>query len=393
MTVYIHAVAPVCALGITSAEVRAGLFAANPGGVSPVADLLPGQVLHLGRVTATLADQQGLPLQQHSRNNALLLTALAAIRPTVDSLLARYGPSRLAVVLGTSTSGIGEAEQAFAVRQHQGALPAGFHVAQQEIGAPAQALAQVLGIAGPAWVVSTACSSSAKAIISAARLLQTGGVDAVLCGGMDALCAFTVAGFAALESVSAERCNPSSRNRHGINIGEGGALLLLSREPAPLRLAGWGESSDAYHISAPAPDGRGAISAMTQALQRAAIPAEAIDYINLHGTATPHNDAMEHRAVAAVLGNQVAASSSKPLTGHTLGGAGALEAALCCLLLTDNPQGRLPPHWWDGAVDPELAPLALTAPDSALGRPLDYVMSNSFAFGGSNAALVLQRCG
>lgn len=389
--IYLNRLGLVCALGAGTDEVRAALFAEAPSGVAPVAGLLPGRTLHLGAVTAPLADLAGLPHAQRSRNNALLLTALAQIRPAVDAAIARHGAARVGVVLGTSTSGIGESERAVAALQRDGALDADFHVGQQEMGSPALMLAEYLGLAGPAIVLSTACSSSAKALASAARLLRAGLCDAVIAGGADSLCAFTVAGFSALESVSAERCNPMSANRHGINIGEGAALFLVGTEPGPVRLAGWGESSDAHHISAPAPDGRGALAAMRAALERAGVAPAAVGYLNLHGTATPQNDAMESLAVRELFGEALPASSTKPLTGHTLGAAGALEAALCWLALTDNPAGRLPPHWWDGAADPALPALNLVRPGQALGRPLDYVLSNSFAFGGSNAALLLER--
>jgi 3-oxoacyl-[acyl-carrier-protein] synthase-1 len=165
----------------------------------------------------------------------------------------------------------------------------------------------------------------------------------------------------------------------------------MDREPGPVRLAGWGESSDAHHMSAPQPQGRGAVAAMRAALERAGLEPEAIDYVNLHGTATPQNDAMEAAAVHAVLGPDVPVSSTKPLTGHTLAAAGAVEAAICWHALLDNPHGRLPPHWWDGARDPALAAVRLAEPGETLGRPLRHVLSNSFAFGGSNACLVFAR--
>jgi len=388
---YLNAMGVVCALGGDAQAVRAALFAAAPSGVTINETLRPGQALHLGAVTAPLPDVNVLPLQHRSRNNALLLAALAQIRPQLDAAIARFGAARVGVILGTSTSGIGEAEAAFAAKQRDGVLPASFDVRQQEIGSPALMLSELLALRGPAYVISTACSSSAKAMAASARLLAAGVCDVVLTGGADSLCAFTVAGFEALESVSAERCNPMSANRHGINIGEAAALFLMTRESAEVRLAGWGETSDAHHISAPDPSGEGALSAMREALRRAGLQPEDIDYLNLHGTATPHNDAMESRAVHELFGAALPCSSTKPLTGHTLGAAGALEAAIAYLSLTDNPQGLLPPHWWDGARDEAITPLALVAPGQALGRPLRAVLSNSFAFGGSNAALILER--
>jgi 3-oxoacyl-[acyl-carrier-protein] synthase-1 len=244
-------------------------------------------------------------------------------------------------------------------------------------------------VSGPAYAISTACSSGAKALAAAARLLKAGIADAVVAGGVDALSGFTIAGFSALESVSAARCNPLSLHRQGINIGEGAGLFLVGRESGPVRLAGWGESSDAHHMSAPEPGGRGALDAMRQALARAQLQPQAIEYVNLHGTATPQNDAMESLAVAQLLGTDVPVSSTKPLTGHTLAAAGAVEAAVCWHTLVDNPGGRLPPHWWDGARDPALAPVRVAAPGETLGRAPRHVLSNSFAFGGSNACLVL----
>ena len=179
-----------------------------------------------------------------------------------------------------------------------------------------------------------------------------------------------------------------SKNRNGINIGEAATLFLVTREAGPVRLAGWGETSDAHHLSAPEPSGKGAAEAMRQALSRAQLKASDIGYLNLHGTATPQNDAMESRAVDAVLGLQVPSSSTKPLTGHTLGAAGALEAALCWLTLTDE-NNRLPPHWFDGERELELPQLRLVKPNER--APVRAALSNSFAFGGSNAALALVR--
>jgi 3-oxoacyl-[acyl-carrier-protein] synthase-1 len=223
-------------------------------------------------------------------------------------------------------------------------------------------------------------------------MIRMGLCDAVVTGGVDTLCGFTVAGFSALESVSAAPCNPLSAARNGINLGEGAALFLMSREPAAVALCGWGESSDGHHMSAPDPAGGGARLAMEAALRRAGIAAADVDYINLHGTATVQNDAMESRAVANLFGAHVAVSSTKPFTGHTLGAAGAVEAAFCWLAMQDdNPEGRLPPHLWDRVQDPALPVLNVVRPGDRLGRPLRWALSNSFAFGGSNATLVFGR--
>lgn len=388
--VYLNAMGVLCALGRSADEVRDHLFRADvAGGVAATERYSGGRVLPLGCLPdGPLPSLAHAPLQQRSRNNALAAAALAQIRPAVDAAIARFGPARVAVILGTSTSGVDEGERAARALIETGDFPSDYDYAQQEMGSVARFVARELGVCGPAHVISTACSSGAKALASAARMLRGGLVDAVVAGGVDALCSFTVAGFSALESVSGTRCNPLSANRDGINIGEGAALFLLSREVGPLRLAGWGESSDAYHMSAPDPAGVGAMTAMRAALERAGLAPRDIDYVNLHGTATRHNDAMESLAVAEVLGAAVPCSSTKPLTGHTLAAAGAIEAAIAWMTLVDNPAGRLPPHWWDGVSDPEIAPIRLVAPGETLGRPARHVLSNSFAFGGSNASLL-----
>jgi len=388
MSVFVQGLGLVCALGSDAATVRARLFAATPHALSHSDAFSPGRLLPLGLVREPMAVPQDWPLVQRSRANALAEAALAPIRPQAEAAIERHGADRVAVVVGGSTSGLREGERALHHQRAAGAWPADYDYAQQELGATAQFLAWRLGARGPALVISTACSSGAKALASAARLLRAGLADAVIAGGADALCRFTVAGFSALESVSDSRCNPLSLARRGINLGEGAALFVLGREASAVRLAGWGETSDAHHMSAPAPDGRGAIEAMRLALARAGARAADIDYLNLHGTATPHNDAMEAHAVAQVLGLEVAVSSTKPLTGHALGAAGAIEAAFACMTLVDNPRGRLPPHWWDGAADPALPALRLADSSEELGRALRMVMSNSFAFGGSNASLL-----
>jgi len=389
--VFLNELGVVCALGNGRAQVRDGLFADQPGGLRDNDTILAGRTLALGEVADPLPDLSALPVALRGRNNALLEAALQQIRPAVDAAVVRHGAERVAVIIGTSTSGIGESEGALRLQADEGRWPDDFDYAQQEMGTSARFVRERIGSLGPAWTISTACSSSAKALMSAARLLRSGVVDAVVAGGADSLCRFTVAGFSALESVSAARCNPFSRHRNGINIGEGAALFLMTREPGPVRLSGWGESSDAHHMSAPDPQARGAIDAMQQALARAELAPAQVDYVNLHGTATGHNDAMESLAVASVLGTQVPASSTKPLTGHTLGASGAIEAALCWLTLVDNPDQQLPTHWWDGQADDALPALALVGPRARALRPMQHVLSHSFAFGGSNAVLALAR--
>lgn len=390
-TVYLQQLGLICSLGSGAQQVRAALMQLRPEqGMTATDRYSPGRILHVGEVKQTLPDVSHLPVAYRTRNNAMALAALAQIRPAVEQAIARFGADRVAVVVGTSTSGLPEGEAARAQFERDQTWPEGFTYAQQELGNLAECLAIELGLTGIAHVISTACSSGAKALASGARLLKADLADAVIAGGCDVLGAFTVAGFSALESVSPEVCNPLSAHRKGINLGEGAALFLMSREPGPVSLAGWGETSDAHHMSAPDPSGQGAMRAMRAALDRAGVRPDQIDYLNLHGTATLHNDAMESIAVAEIFGQRVPVSSTKPLTGHALAAAGAIEAAFAWLTLVDNPQGALPSHVWDGHADPALPTLNVVRAGYCLGRAPKYVMSNSFAFGGSNAALLLE---
>jgi 3-oxoacyl-[acyl-carrier-protein] synthase-1 len=222
------------------------------------------------------------------------------------------------------------------------------------------------------------------------RLLDADFCDAVIAGGSDSLCKLTTNGFDALEAMAPGICNPFSINREGINIGEGAALLLMSRDEGPIRLLGVGESSDAWHMSAPEPSGKGAELAIRGALDQAALAPQQVGYINLHGTATPKNDEMESCVVNRVFGPDVPCSSTKSQIGHTLGAAGAQEVGLCWLLLDDlNVNKQLPMHLWDGAADPDLATIGLTVEGDAWQQ--DVCMSNSFAFGGSNVCVIIGR--
>lgn len=383
--VYLNELGIINALGKGVAAVRTGLLAGSTAGMRDRHDLIEGRAVRAGTVQLELPPIETELSAYASRNNRLLSAALPQIRGAVDQAISRYGATRVGVVLGTSTSGIGEGERALLEFDQHGRLPAEYDYRQQEISSPSEYLRRLLQVRGPCWTVSTACTSSAKALSSARRLLDTGLCDAVITGGVDSLCRLTPNGFAALESLSRGLCNPSSKNRDGINIGEAAALFLMSREPGPVALLGIGESSDAYHISGPDPEGRGAEQALRQALAQASVTE--VDYLNLHGTGTLLNDLMENAVVRRVLGD-VPCSSTKPLVGHTLGAAGATEAAFCWMLLEDAENKVLPPHVWDGVTDPALAPLNFCAVGQTAGS-CKVLASNSFAFGGNNACLVL----
>jgi 3-oxoacyl-[acyl-carrier-protein] synthase-1 len=385
---FLHDLGIICALGEGKAEVLAAWLAGQCPQPAPV-PWLDTSIHALSVATALPLIPPGLS-RYDCRNNRILLAALAQIEPAARQSIQRYGVERVGLVLGTSTSGIAEGERAVGVLSATGQMSAAYHYKQQELGGAAEFLARYLGLQGPAYTVSTTCSSSANALASARRLLRLGVCDAVVAGGGDALCGTALEGFAALGAVSKTRCNPFSKNRDGTTIGEGAALFLMSLEPSAIALLGVGANADAYHISAPRPDGSRALAAMQAALEDAGLSPEAVDYINLHGTATPQNDAMESLAVARLFGDATACGSSKPATGHCLGAAGAIEAGLCWLLLSGlNLNQRLPPHLWDGAADPAMPPLGLITLDRQGLKPLQYCLSNSFAFGGNNVSLLI----
>ncbi|MGE6263667.1 beta-ketoacyl-[acyl-carrier-protein] synthase family protein [Aeromonas media] len=390
MSCFITAYGLISALGEGVDASAEALLAWQAKGSTPLTRhnqaLLDGRLTPVGRVEGELPAIPAALAPYASRNNQLLLAALAQIRPALDEALATFGPARVGLVLGTSTAGIGEAELAIAADRRGEAVPTAFDYRQQELGSPSEFLARHLGLEGPAYTLSTACSSSARAFISGQRMLAAGLVDAVLVGGADSLCGLTLNGFDSLESLSGTLCQPFDNCRQGINIGEGAALFLLSRQPAPLALLGAGESSDAWHISAPHPDGVGAEAAMGMALAQAGLTPAQVGYINLHGTATRLNDAMESQAVYRLFGDRVPCSSTKPLTGHVLGAAGAIEAALACLLL-ERALPLPPQRVMTG--DPALAPIRLVSGTTPLATP--RILSNSFAFGGNNVSLLFGR--
>jgi len=387
---YLNELGMLCAAGESTAAVKQNLLSGKTNLTDSDA-YSAGHFLPLGLYQGNLPAVPLLDKKWHSRNNQFALCALYQIEKEVATAIDRYGRFKVAVIIGTSTSGIAETE--FAIKQWlgNGSVPPSYDYGQQEPGATAQFIAKVLDIKGPTYGISTACSSGAKALAAARRLLRAGICDAVVAGGVDTLCQLTVSGFTSLESVSASRCNPFSKNRNGINIGEGAALFLVTSEEGGVELTGVGEGSDAYHISAPEPSGAGAVRCMKGALDDGQVAASAVGYVNLHGTATALNDKMESIAMEKVFGLGTLCSSTKPFTGHTLGAAGAIEAGICWLTLIGGDKELLPLHIWDGVRDPELPPINLVSTASRLDTPLSYVLNNNFAFGGNNISLLLGR--
>jgi 3-oxoacyl-[acyl-carrier-protein] synthase-1 len=291
------------------------------------------------------------------------------------------------VLVGTSTSSIGETEAAYA-QQRDGRLPE--QLARLLVHTPhalGEFVALATGARGPCMTVATACSSSAKVFALAARMLHAGLADAAVVGGVDTLCGSVLYGFNALQLVSPEPCRPFDLHRRGLSLGEAGGFALLERDGAEARawLLGYGESSDAHHMSAPHPQGLGARRAMSGAMARAGVAPAAIGYLNLHGTATPANDSVEAQAVAALFPDTLHASSTKGWTGHTLGAAGIVESVVALLALED---GLLPGTLNSTEPDPACGPQIRFA--SAQG-PIDHAMNNAFGFGGNNCSLVFGR--
>ena len=331
-----------------------------------------------------------------------------------------FGDENIGVCVGSCDNGT-----EFSVAGHRaffenGAFPDDYSIERQSADYVATFISEKYGLKGPSLAFSTACSSSSGAIIKAAQLLDAGMCDAIIAGGVDIASDTVLMGFDALEAISQDITNPFSKNRKGITLGEGAAFFLMTREPLfvskngartkgagnagadarddsaipHVALLGYGESADAYHLTSPAPDGEGAFRAMDAALKSARLKPCDIDYINLHGTGTKFNDSMETKAVDEIFGSYtVPCSSTKPLVGHTLGAAGALECAICVETLVNNFKSdtiRLPLHVWDGERDGKMANLNFIGRGGGIaGKKVEVCMTNSFAFGGANASLIV----
>lgn len=392
---FLNAMGIACAIGENKREVITRLMRGDRSGIHYREGYIRERSVHVGTMDFPLPE---IPSQFHryqSCNNRRLLHVLNEIRPEVDQAIEKYGADRVGIVIGTSTSGINEGATSVADLLFRGDFSEEYDYQQQEMGSPSEFLACYLGVSGPAYTISTACSSSAKVFGSGKKLLAANVCDAVIVGGADSLGQLTVNGFASLEAVAPDPCNPFSKNREGINLGEAATLFLMTREASDIALMGVGEASDAHHISAPHPQGVGAATAMSLALEQAGLSPSDIDYLNFHGTATKQNDAMETKAVLSVFGGNTLGSSTKSLTGHTLGAAGALEVGFCWLALSSlnaelHGNALLPPHVWDNEPDEETQQLSFVDTGMALDdSKVNYCLSNSFAFGGSNVAIVI----
>ncbi len=373
----------VCALGDGCDEA----FEALLRGEVPVS--APPFALPFDTVTgAVRGPLEPLPPRERdwdTRLARIAMRALPQVAPALERLRAKHGAERIAVIVGTSTGGLDATEPAYRhYRATEQRAPRFSLRRAHAFDALGKLLRDRLRLTGPSYAVSTACTSSAKALATAQRLIDLGAVDAALVVGADALCETTVRGFHGLGVLSREAARPFSSTRTGIHIGEGAAMLVIARGgEGPVRLAAVGETSDAHSMSAPQPEGLGAASAMSRALAHAGLDASQVDYVNAHGTGTLQNDVAEAHALRHVLGAHTPVGSSKGATGHTLGACGAIEAVFCAQAIV---RGQLPPSTGALPLAPELG---LNVLQSALRKPVRVALSNALAFGGSNASVLL----
>lgn len=391
---YLSEPATVSALGVTFSDTLDALYNASTSPLVPSTEWVTGKTIYTGRPPAPApALPAGTPEEFDTHNNRLLWQAAVQLDARILRARERYGAQRIGVIIGTTTTGVDDNYRAFEAFAEDGNWQRGLYRHEyQLLSAPADFLAHHYGLCGPVYSISTACTSGARAIVTAHRLLATNLCDAVICGGVDSLARLTINGFDSLQALSAGIANPFSVNRDGINIGEAAALFVVTREPEDgLPLLGYGNSSDAFHMSSPDPEAKGAILAIREALQRAQLEPEDIGWVNLHGTATELNDSMESLAMTSCFTQGVPCTSTKPMTGHTLGAAGALEAALVwgAIDRQRNPQGQLPAQYWDGQGDTALPVIQLTQAGSTWQQSRRIGMSLSFAFGGNNTVLIL----
>lgn len=389
---FVDAYTAVTAVGAGRAAMRDALRAMRSGLAPNDFDCAP-----TGGFVGRVSGIESSPLPAHladfeCRNHRLAWIALRqdGFIDAVAAARARHGAARIATIVGTSTSGILETELGYRARDPAtGALPATVRYATaHNFSALAGFVRHAAALGGPALTISTACSSSAKVFATAARWIAAGLCDAALVGGVDTLCGTTLYGFAALQLVSPAPCRPFDVARDGLSLGEGAGFALLERAPSAARrlaLVGYGESVDAYHMSAPHPEGLGARLAMAAALESSGRAARDIGCVQAHGTATRNNDAVEARAIAAVVGDRAPVTSIKGFFGHTLGAAGIVGAVGALLSLEE---GFIPGTVNTTAVDPACgARIQLRTVE----RRLAAVLVNALGFGGNNASLVFAQ--
>ena len=385
--IYINCYASISALGNTKDTIINSLGSEKKEYLTARSDMINGgKTAYYGCVENCKLPDISDYKEHNTRNNRFLAYLCNELKEQIKYFTDKYAPDRIGVVMGTSTSGLSESEEEIKRFKESNVRSDNYFYSFQEFGDPAMFLSEYLKISGPCYTISTACSSSSRALVSARRLIESGLCDVVIAGGADTLCTVPINGFNSMGLISSNPCTPFCEGRDGISIGEAGGLMVLSKEKSNLTLRGIGESSDAYHVSSPDPTGAGAVSAMKMALENAKLTPTDIGYINLHGTATKLNDAMEAKAVASVFGDKVPCSSTKYMTGHTLGAAGILESCILCYILENNL--ALPIQSTSiRNLDKGLDNCGLITQRVKANKP--YMMSNSFAFGGNNASVII----
>ena len=382
----------------TKADFYNAYFVEQKSGLRPCSKL--DSVFSLGLVPTDWYVHEALPHPYNNRINKLALCACRQIEPLVHLAKQKYGAERIGIVVGTTDNGSEETNEFLSGLMNNSteekAEVGTYRLNMQCLSLCAEYLSSFFGITGFNSTISTACTSSAHAISRADELLKSDVCDAVIAGGVDIVSDVVLAGFSSLEAVDANTTIPFSKNRRGINLGEGAAFFVMAKEnftdaKDTIFLKGASDNADAFHMTSPDVSGIAAAECIQTALQRAYLSVSDIDYINLHGTGTDLNDRMESRAVNLIEASAIPCSSSKTALGHTLGAAGAMELAVCYLALSElNQQRILPPHFYDGIYDPELPPIRLVS-DKTTAERLNAVMSFSFAFGGNNACLIIGR--
>ena len=368
----------VCALGDNHNDIIQNARSGDTRAMFSGNVIVGGDVVPFG--TAPVAKTHDL------RMCDLIDAALNQIQGDIELLKQNYDVHRIGVIIGSSNTGVSEAQKHIESAFQNNTQIDKSVLTELELGTPAEYIQNKTGFKGPTFTVSTACSSSLKVFESARNLIENDICDAILVGGIDGRCDFALNGFNALSALSKKHTNPMSENREGINLGEGAALFILERGCCGIKLLGIGESSDAYHLTSPDPSGAGAIASMNAALTDAKLKPSDIDFINMHGTGTVANDAMESLAINTVFGENVLCASTKPLTGHTLGAAGAISMGLSWLMLKHN---FIIPHVFDGVFASDCAKIKLAKVGDSI--EVNRILCNAFAFGGSNASLIMGK--
>ncbi|MCR5614238.1 beta-ketoacyl synthase N-terminal-like domain-containing protein [Treponema sp.] len=389
----------ICAAGANAEKLWECCFSGNQDGLKKV-KAVSGKEFYAGRIDDSLL-KPAVNAKYDMRIIRILDAALAQIKPVVDEVKAKYGDSRIGVCLGSCDNG-----SEFSLKAHRayfadGKFPAGYELEVQGADYPATFVKEACGVTGPAFVFSTACSSSGSALVKAREMIEAGIIDAAIVGGVDIASDTVLLGFDSLEAVSDKKANPFSANRNGITLGEGAALFVLSRDKGLVTdegfscvLLGCGESADASHMTAPLEDGSGAAQAISAALTDASLKTGDIDYINLHGTGTHLNDSMEAKAVKTVFGElaeKIPVSTTKPLTGHTLGAAASIELAICYMALKNSACKKLPVQVWDKVREDGMPYLNFVDDGFEVEKEIKTAMSNSFGFGGCNISLIIGK--